>query len=742
MLEEELRQRYVDGLLPRLGIELADNAIRHGGYTFKTAQLFGMPESNLIMKALYEVGCPLRRLDIAQIGSSMLGHYTREMESRVKRSGLVSDEWLDELKEDVDFISRVQLAWKSTLTWPVELFPESIGNKYVKERVKGLSVDELGRLSGALELSTFDLWLLIMGLFRPVSDFEPGSATDLISDLWNGIDPLNAMTSNTLDLVYGGRDPRKKSWAVETGGGLAHRILNVISLGAVKSPNGYTNPPLPGFFTLRNAAWLKHAILPAIEEQGEQIRLATTVVGVRQAKRGALSRIQDDEMAETYERAKEAMPKSIRKHPEHPRYGEQLEIALSKTIPQTELLEMLAREVAVHEIDTDTSTLPFYQSMVLSCIGQGRDASDALRDRVADILDTLAVRYTEPQEHFDIWENFTSLLPDIRLRETRNHVVPLPSLEAAVNFRLPGVPVILDGALVGYYLPYRDPLIIPREGNYFFLGTTGAGKSQALLHLIRRLLPQSNRWVFRIMDNTDVNIKSMEKTRGYKDLVREYDGLVLFAGDPKYDGDKGEGRFRADLEQIWENGTRVVLFHSTINRMKLDHIWLEWLSQDIQITPPGVYAVDETADWYRLDDKRADFWTNRLLNQFRRHNKLSVTTIQSLGLVREANKAVWEQLLTLIDAGIFCFWTPNVNSLPEDLNMSRDAFPDVCNFLTQTVAGFRPPGLGTLKKPGHAVLVTGGQYAQEVVFHINTKALQRYARKDLSTTEVEELWGL
>ncbi|OGY20830.1 MAG: hypothetical protein A3A65_02635 [Candidatus Chisholmbacteria bacterium RIFCSPLOWO2_01_FULL_49_14] len=681
------------------------------------------------MRDLHQLGCPILRLDIAQIGSSKLTHYTRWAEKRVKEVGNMPEGWLEELKSDADYISRYQLAWDSYITWPEELLPGPLREKYIRTDVDQLPKDAQGVDIGALELDDFGLWRLLLGLFRPISEFDPDAGLDLLTEIWQGREPLDALTSS---LVFIERT--RQGWSIETGGGLHHRTINIISLGAEESLSGLTHPDLIGhYFKLRNIDWIKNMILSTIEEPGEQIRLATTSVGIKEARRGVLRMLQDDAMEDTYKRAKERLPKSRRSDPVA------VQQQMARTITKPEVAEMLAREVATHDIETNTATLPFYQSIAVTLTGQSREIADGLKDRVADTMDILGVRYQESDDPYEHWQNFLAMLPDVRFRETSEHVSPLPSGTTAVSFRRHGRPVLRKGALVGYYQPYRDPLIIPLGGNYFLVGTTGSGKSMAMKYMVYRLLPLDKNWVFRIMNNTNQNMKTTDEARDWNRVVSDYGGLVLFAGDEKFEGEVGAKAFRKRLEKIWDEGTRIVLFHSIKQRPDLDQIWLEWLIDDVVITPPGVIGVDETAGWFTLkQDPRAKILVFELMNILRRNRKMGIVTIQSLGTIRIEQEGVWNQLMTLIDGGKFVFHTPFISELPKDLGLTE--YPEVGRFVMDTVASFKEEELGPLKKPGWAVFA-GTKTAFEVKFHISLANLLRLSRLDMATAEEEELWG-
>jgi len=123
----------------------------------------------------------------------------------------------------------------------------------------------------------------------------------------------------------------------------------------------------------------------------------------------------------------------------------------------------------------------------------------------------------------------------------------------------------------------------------------------------------------------------------------------------------------------------------------------------------------------------------------RTHNKMSISTIQSLSPIRTQQAGVWGQLLTLTDGGKFAFYDPHDAALPYDLGVPDDVYPEVSRFVRSTVRSFKETELGPLQKPGFACLVTPPT-ATEVKIEADSEVLAFLQRKDPTLSEAL-LWG-
>jgi len=289
---------------------------------------------------------------------------------------------------------------------------------------------------------------------------------------------------------------------------------------------------------------------------------------------------------------------------------------------------------------------------------------------------------------------------------------------------------------LGYRAVQITPFILPLGGNYFLVGTPGSGKSMATKVFAHRLIPLNPSWAFRFMDNTDTDVESAHMLRGWVDLVNLFKGETLFAGEFETEED-----LRECLRSHTLSNTQVVLFHSVNTKPSYDKVYLEWIAEDMKKRKPGLVVIDETAHWFvDRGDERGRYFANNVLTQVGKWDTMSLTTIQSLGVVRKSDEAVFQGILTCINAGKFAFYTPNANFLPEDFGISDRHQPKLAQYIVDTVTSFkRGDGGGPLQKPGWAVFVDGGN-AYEVKIEVNQETLNLLARKDVS--RMEDLWGL
>jgi hypothetical protein len=542
------------------------------------------------------------------------------------------------------------------------------------------------------ELSDFYLWEYLAGLFHPFSEFNPKALLEKITDLTSGKPPLATIAPETLV---------RNDWGIESGGRVFLKFLRILGLGLSEE-----HP------FIRSVDELRDLVLPAIQEHREEIRITTTIWGVQEAKRRSFEQYESNEMG---------------------KFGEK----------RAEQQEIEAREKALELIYTDQVFMPFHETVIMAMKAESKSKTNDLYDRVLDLLSYNDVLYEKVTDPFENWDNFLAFLPDIRTREVKKETMPRPAPAAGKIFRRKQSRIQRFGALLGYYLPFGEPLILELGGNYFAFGAPGSGKSMFVKYLAWRLIPLSNKWVFRFMDNTNVRLDNPRLLRGMKNLVEDSGGRVISAADPKFENNPKE--LRRELEKIWADNIRVVLFHSTEAQTELDLVWLEWWEDDIEISPQGLYVVDETANWFvHKNDERARLWVYRLLGQLAKHSKMSVTTIQSPGIIRVEQPGVWEQLQSTI-IGKFVFWTPNIESLPEDIGIPS-LYPNLRQWVIDRVSSFKYDERGPLQRPGFTVYAAtgtgGGVVAQEAKIEIDLETLQRLARKDVTKIQEDELWSL
>ncbi|OGY18426.1 MAG: hypothetical protein A2786_02915 [Candidatus Chisholmbacteria bacterium RIFCSPHIGHO2_01_FULL_52_32] len=679
--EDRLRLRLLDGLVERMAISISGNEVHSQGMIFKAADVSQLDEDPLLLRHLRDARCPLKRLDVGTIGATDIRKLIRWAEESIREFGVSLPGYLEQLQRVATRISTDQLVWTSWLIYPTDFLP-----KFAAVRFSPLEVDE------------YQLWRYVSSLFTPVSVYEPEGIPGMLMFLPSLLGGnTTAMLPDTGNLSARG---------IGSSGGMYHRTLRIVGLGSEA-----VDPDIPNNYLLRNVDWLRDLVLPLLASSREQILIATSLWGV-------------------HEKGRKAFEKAERK---------KIKQAVKDYAEES---DRQAREVALHEISRDHSQLAFRQSVVMSLAGASQDDADELYTRVRQTLDEQHVLLREIDHPVEHWDNFRTFVPDIRQRDVRIYTAPVPSGVASASMFRSRVRLSTGmGALLGYYTYRGEPVIIPvgkkGGGNYVATGTTGSGKSLWEKYCVYQLLPLDQRFVFRIMDNTALSLEAREKARGWKDLVELYGGTVLFADDPEF---KNPEAFKSRLASLSQEKTRIILFTSAPDRDDLDRIWLKWLVSDIEVTGPGVITVDEMVGWFvESGDVRARLWVYELLKIMRTHNKISLSSIQSLVPILKDQPGVHGQFLTLMDGGSFAFYDPNEADLPPSHGIPDHIYPVQAQQIRDTNRTLKLGKLGPLQKPGFCTLITKPSVA-EVKIEADPEVLAFLGRKDPNLSETL-LWG-
>jgi len=680
-------------MLERLGITLQQDG--HGNvivvdknqdFSFRFVDLSALDEQDdLTMKYLYTNYCPVQRIDVGYMGSAEIMVYMRWVEESIEQQGGMNKEvletlpdWFRQLQEPTQMVAQTQLTYKSFLVIPEETMPGHLREYFTKGQE---------RTGDALQKYA-------LGLFYPVSDFDQSSWLELLNKQLSGRDIFDSTTPPRLVRSPG---------MIQSEGNVLHKSIRIIGLGAVQL-NEYSED-----ITIRQESWLRDEILPALENPGEVIRIATTIWPVHEKRLGNI------------EKSFEGAARSFRNQ----QNGD-------SSVPSS--YHAAALERALSEIG-GTDQLAFFQSILIDVQGGSADSVEGLHDRVCDRLVRKYVLFKEVNNFKEQWENFNAFLPTIRKREVRRYVSPVAQWDAETILKRVSVPLPKKGVFLGYEKAHYTPFILPLGGNYFLTGSTGSGKSMAAKVMAYRMIPLNPSWAFRIMDNTDAYSEESMRLRGWVDMIRLFGGKILIAREIE-----SEDALREKLLEIADNNVQAVLFSSANTKPSYDRIYLEWIRKDIEHRKPGVVIVDEMYKWFTdMPDKynRGKFYSE-LMAQFGGNDTMSLTTIQSLGFVREADSVVYDGITTNINAGKFAFWTPNIATLPKDLNMDLVGEKELTEWVKKTVQLFKQEGAGPLRRPGWCVFLDGIT-GYEVKIEVARDTLHLLARKDLS--RIGDLWG-
>ncbi len=242
-----------------------------------------------------------------------------------------------------------------------------------------------------------------------------------------------------------------------------------------------------------------------------------------------------------------------------------------------------------------------------------------------------------------------------------------------------------------------------------------------------RLLGTNKNWFGRLMDNTEAATEDAAQLRGWKGVVKGYNGKIVDAKKFEHVED-----LQTRLNELTARSERLVMFISKDIRPDLDEAYLRWVQKDIQVNNPGIFVVDECANWFKhQDDVRGGLYVDHLLNQFTANSYMSVTTIQVLGAIREsiAHASTYRMLMGLAQAGIYIFYTPDSGSLQWDLNISETHHKRLLDYITGTIDGFKTEQTGTVDQPGLGLLYSSGK-ATLFMVEADPDTLREFARKE------------
>ncbi len=698
--------RRLDGLLEHLDVEIVErNLLRDT----KTDWVFAVsalePGLNLeslhTMNVLYAARCPVQRIDVGLRGVAGVRDYTQWLESAVLLGGDPRPGLMKGLRFVIDRIQRHQLAWKSYLVYPVEKIPQELDNKLRQSR-----------------LSEDDLHLMLLSLFHPVSDFNLDEWVRFKTTVGMGGNLSVALVSKTLKRLPDG---------LLTNQGVGWRLIQIKGLGVIPKAayqvsfdempiNKWDHPDNLPLLQLRTLEELRRKLLPLIEDEGQEIRVVTTAMPIRpQHQRRALG---------MHRTAADKIRKLANKSPHGASDAEMLHrVKLIKS--STEI--------------TGPGQKSFHGSVVLAVRGNTVQQIESLYTMVTNLLDQLAIYYELPQHRVAQFEKFKSLLPTIRYTETGKHVFLYPSGQTKQVFRVGEFTPPKRGVFLGRVLQTFDqerdpepvirdePFVIRLGGNSVYIGAPGSGKSMTAKLATDRLLGTNKKWFGRLMDNTEAATMKANQLRGWNGLVKGYNGKIVQARDFE-----SEDALRARLKELSAMKERLVMFVSQDVRPDLDEVYLRWVQQDIQDNNPGIFVVDECANWFKhQDDVRGGLYVDHLLNQFTANSYMSVTTIQVLGAIREsiAHAATYRMLMGLAQAGIYIFYTPDSGSLQWDLNIAESHNDRLRYYITTTIDGFKTEQTGTVDQPGLGVLYSSGK-ATLFMVESDPDTLREFARKD------------
>ena len=710
--------RRLDGLLEHLDLEIVEENLildPKSDWTFAVSRLepgLELHESAETINALYAARCPVQRIDVGLRGVAGGKEYTTWLETEVALHGKPRPGLMEGLHFVIKTIQHHQLAWQSYLVYPVYKMPS-----------------ELERYLSAKRLSTDDLYRYLLGLFHPVSDFDLTEWMRFKTKVGLGQDALPSLLPKNL----------AREFALETSQGVRWQLLQIKSLGVIPRTDhqatfedtpvaSWDEPELLPLLRTRTLEELRRKLLPLIEEEGQEIRLVTTVMPVRQGHRSSVLNMHKDRAGDIKKLAggSHELDGGIRDAAMHHR------LVLLKAI----------------ESITGAGYKPLHGSIVLAVRGNDPEQTAAIHGRVQNLLQELSISIEEPRHRVGHFELYRALLPTIRSRETSKHVFLHPSDQAKQILRSPQRPEVREGVFMGRVLEtfseedpevyfVDEPFVMKLGGNQVYIGTSGSGKSMAAKLLVDRLLGTNEGWYGAVMNNTEAAKEVIQHSRGWNAPVDGYDGVNLHAADFT----SGEA-LDNQLKSLTEKRVRVVHLMTQDTRPELDIVFLRWALWNMQFRKPGILAIDETAGWFKSrEDERGGFYTEQLLRLATQYSWMTTTTIQALGTIRAApeHAATYETIMGLAQAGTLVFYTPNIGSLAKDLNINPEQHPRLIKYVESRVASFKLDPTGPVDKPGFAVLHSPGK-AQLVKIEADEATLREFARKDPDAHE--SVWGL
>lgn len=729
-LENRFILRRLDGLLEHLDLEIVEgNLVRDPktDWTFAICRLepgLELRESVETINDLYAARCPVQRIDVGLRGVAGAKEYTTWLETEVALHGKPRPGLMEGLHFVIKTIQRHQLAWQSYLVYPVYKMPSEL-ERYLSE--KRLSFD--------------DLYRYLLSLFHPVSDFDLTEWMRFKTKVGLGGEPLASLFPKSLsrELSQVDRAGRTQlSLGLETSQGVKWQLLQIRSLGVIPRTDhqatfedtpvtSWDEPELLPLLRTRTLEELRRKLLPLIEEEGQEIRLVTTLMPVRQAHRSSVLNMHRNTAGN-----------------------------IKKLAGTTHELDSGIRDAAMHHRLVSLKAIesigagykPLHGSIVLAVRGNNPEQTAAIHGRVQNLLQELSISFEEPRHRVGHFELYRAMLPTIRSRETSKNVFLYPSDGAKQVLRSPQRPEVREGVFMGrvletfteedpevYYVD--EPFVMKLGGNQVYIGTSGSGKSMAAKLLVDRLLGTNASWYGAVMNNTEAAKEVIQHSRGWNAPVDGYDGVNLHAAD--FESDEA---LDSHLKSLTKKGVRVVHLMTQDTRPELDIVFLRWVLWNMQHRKPGILAIDETAGWFKSrDDERGGFYTDQLLRLATQYSWMTTTTIQALGTIRAApeHAATYETIMGLAQAGTLVFYTPNIGSLAKDLNIHPEQHPRLIEYVESRVASFKLDPTGPVDKPGYAVLHSPGK-AQLVKIEADVATLREFARKDPDAHE--SVWGL
>lgn len=626
-------------------------------------------------------------------------------------------EWL------VTEIGRQNLAWNGWIVMPARQIPRAFLDRLLRE-VQGREEE--------LFLDRVEYERMLYKLVNPYCDSEPEDILvfeEFQRRLYSGEPLWKTLFSGILSV---------EPWGIQTTSGAWMTSIRIHSLGT--DVVTYTPKPKEGEeeksyakVMIRDLEWLKQQLTPVLmldARRDQQIWMTTAVVGVPKAR----------SFMETLKRHL----RTIGAWEEKDREGHEVPVRKYADVIST----------FYDDLDKRPVTLAFQQSFGLMLKAGSYESLMALRDRVKQVLGFRDVFYQEGTAEHHHWETLRRMLPVIWKPEVdEDYSIPRRSLPVTMEelrtiLKTPQIDLPQVGGIIGTL--GQGPMVIG-PGNYGILGTTEVGKSvleESGVSMTYALAPgETEVFVVNIIGLKPGAEgggwhKTLTKLFGGEEIfpslfktpaeMREYlESLVdtlVFLYNPNEDLD-GEGVawdmqfLKWVLARITMKRELLVVPSSIDVSAQLTQLTLPPFESllvnqgQVQGPPPKrilrrIFALDQLEMWMRRpDDPRASFITKWIMGEARKNRMTVIWDAKSMEAARTVNPSVWSDLKHLTDKGWFLYWTPDPESVPENIPYPRTTAEESrrADLIVEMIKDIRR--LGGMTRPedtyGHFVFATG-----------------------------------
>ena len=590
-----------------------------------------------------------------------------------KDATLDPDSWYDNALEwIVKEVGRHHLVWNHWIVLPERMIPDAFYElllRYVKDEEE-------------LYLNRLEYERNLYKLFHPLCDSEPedmNAIEEFQNRLFNGERLWDVLAPDITSV---------EPWGIQTSSGAWMKSLQLYSLGSdivdYRPADLPKEAPSKTELMVRDMDWLKQQLTQVLmidPRRDQQIWLASSTVGLPNSK--------------NYQSALQSHLATIDAWKEEERNA------------HTEPMRKYAEAILsfYNEVDKRTSTRPFQQSYSL-LLKAGDEASlDSLRDRVEQVLETRDVLFEPSVAEFEHLDSLKRFLPVIWPEEVAEDYgiprrsMPMTMEELKCVFKVPEIHPPRVGGIVG--IMEGKPLVFG-PGNFGVLGTTTVGKSFSLNEILLMTGPLAiaeteifvvdiigrkpnsdpgnwSRSIVQLLGGIEIFPSLFTSPEAMGAYLRTLLDKLAFLYNP--DNTLAEAE-KYDMQFLYFVSDRMQAHREESFERSLQLVFPSL--QDLGVTgfsegrPPRkkirrrFFILDELENWLqRKDDPRTMFLTSSIMGQARKTNMsffYSVKTMESAMLV---NPGAWSNLKNLTDTGWLLFWTPDPQSVPQNITYPR-----------------------------------------------------------------------